>query len=325
MTSKDVLVEVKNNVATIILNRPSRANSLTPDMVLQVLGAIETFEKEPSVRVIVFTGSGKFFCSGMDMTPSNQQQMGDRLKDGTRIFLCFTSSLIDAVLSGSASAQAIRLFNTIYSAHSPYNSVLLVLTKTATDCPKPVIAKVNGPAMGGGWGLVFTADIILVDRSAYFQFSEVKRGIVPAIISAFITPQLGVAQTKQLMITGRKITAEEVRYSEIFLFRGLSNLKFGLPKGYKLGFITALAKDAEELNKVTDEFVAALLENGPEAMRRTKELVKFVAEHRHDQNLEQVEKVFKVTIQSNEAMYGMSCFMQRQKPDWTAFYAEAKL
>lgn len=79
-----------------------------------------------------------------------------------------------------------------------------------TDCPKPVIAKVNGPAMGGGWGLVFTADIILVAKSAFFQFSEVKRGIVPAIISAVVTPQLGLAKTKQLMITGRRISAEEV-------------------------------------------------------------------------------------------------------------------
>lgn len=120
---------------------------------------------------------------------------------------------------------------------------------------------------------------------------------------AYITPQLGYFRTKQLMLTGQKISAEEA---------------------FKDGWVSNLADGEGELDKLTQKYIEELKENGPGAMKRVKELVDDVGFTSHTNNLKVVAKVFGETIQSDEAMYGMSQFMQKKKPDWNAFI-ESKL
>eukprot|EP01124_Arcella_intermedia_P035986 TRINITY_DN9321_c0_g1_i2.p1 TRINITY_DN9321_c0_g1~~TRINITY_DN9321_c0_g1_i2.p1 ORF type:complete len:161 (-),score=27.29 TRINITY_DN9321_c0_g1_i2:48-530(-) len=160
--------------------------------------------------------------------------------------------------------------------------------------------------MGGGWGLLFTTDIRLAVRSAEFSFSEVKRGIVPAIISAYVVPQLGPFHAKQLFLTGEKISAE---------------------KAQEIGFLSGVVDTEEELDRETLRYVRVVLGNGPGAMSHVKSAVQFVSTHAHPENLRYVQELFDAAVvTSPEALYGMACFMQKAQPDWTQFLREqAKL
>jgi len=259
-----VKVEVKGPTGTITLYRPTRGNAISSSMGNELVQAVKLMENDPKVRVVVLTGSGKYFCTGMDLGQSNQQQVATSLEHG----------------SGASSS--------------------LMLFESLRNCKKPVIARINGPALGGGFGLVFTSDVRIVAKSAWFWFAEVKRGIVPALISAYIVPQIGPFQAKHYMMTGGKISAE---------------------KALELGFVNCVVDD-DKLDQVTNEYVEELVGSAPAAMAVVKSTVDFVAHHTHEQNLEHVQKVFNDTVHSPEAMYGMGCFVQKKKPDWSEFAAK---
>ncbi|CAG8725239.1 11090_t:CDS:1, partial [Acaulospora morrowiae] len=184
LQQKQILVSVEKEVVTITLNRPERGNSLNTSMIFEFLDAFNSAVANHSVRVIVLTGAGKFFCTGLDL------QVGKNSAEDA-------SSMFDI---------GIRLYQTI------------------KECPKPVIAKINGPAMGGGFGLIFTTDLRIAVSNAYFSFLEVKRGLIPAIISLYIVPELGTFKTKQYMLTGERITADEA-VSDKFLTCTVKDLK----------------------------------------------------------------------------------------------------
>jgi len=110
-----VLINYDNCVATITLNRPQRGNSLTPNMVQQLIDAFEKIKDNKDIRVVVLTGSGKYFCTGMDLTPTNQSEMGDRLKDGAKLssfslpaFSVILIMLVSSRISTCASTQLIQ-------------------------------------------------------------------------------------------------------------------------------------------------------------------------------------------------------------------------
>jgi len=233
------------------------------------MSTLANFTSSPQVRVVVLTASGKFFCTGMDLGASNQRDMQDQLQSGKE-------------------NEGLKLWQTL------------------KQFPKPIIARINGPAMGGGWGLLFTTDIRIAVKDAWFSFSEVKRGVVPAIISAYVVPELGSFRSRQLFLTGEKITAKQA---------------------LDYGFLSDVVLDEEGLNVATEKYVNILLESGPKAMAVIKELVHFVENHPHPENLNNVNIIFqKYVLSSEEARYGIMCFMNRQKPDWTQFHKDqAKL
>ncbi|KAJ3075193.1 hypothetical protein HDU98_008919 [Podochytrium sp. JEL0797] len=132
-------------VLTLSLNNPKRANALTSQMCNQLLEALDAAEKDPSVRVVVLTGEGKYFSAGMDLA---------RASDGS---------------------------------NAPFDAAMAVFRRIK-DFPKPTIGRVNGPALGGGVGLLFSTDIRIAVDHAFIQLAEVKRGLIPAIISLVIVP-----------------------------------------------------------------------------------------------------------------------------------------
>lgn len=118
------------------------------------------------MRVVVLTGAGKYFCTGMDLGSANQESLQQQIDQGT------------------AGHAFLRILSQI------------------RDFKKPIIARVNGPVMGGGCGVLFATDLRVMLQNSFLAFPEVKRGIVPALISAFIVPQMGLYRTKQYMLTG---------------------------------------------------------------------------------------------------------------------------
>ncbi|HVB59462.1 MAG TPA: enoyl-CoA hydratase-related protein [Candidatus Acidoferrales bacterium] len=162
----------KDLVATITLNRPESRNAISAQMIDELLAAFAELEASPA-RVVILTGAGKAFCSGMDL---------DALR--SLAGQSFDQNLDD-------SRQLAKLFLRIYGF------------------PKPVIAAVNGPAIAGGCGIATLADFTLAAPKAKFGYTEVKIGFLPAIVSVFLRRQVGEKRARDLLLSGRIFDAAE--------------------------------------------------------------------------------------------------------------------
>lgn len=258
----------EDGVGYITFNRPDRGNSITPEMGKHVQSALQECEKDNSIFAVVITGKGKFFCTGMDLGSSNQQNIDNSLA------------------SGQAASEALQLYLAI------------------KNFPKPTIAVINGPAYGGGCGIVFACDIRIGVSKAFLCFSEVKRGIVPALISSIIVPQLGEALSLQYMTTGMKLFISRL---------------------YDLGLVSVTTENVDDLIPRVKEFIAELRTSAPNATAVTKKTVQYCSAHPPEDNYKFVKNIFTTTVHSEEAMYGISCFVSKQTPDWKSLQPTSKL
>ena len=165
--------ELAGAVRTITLNRPDRRNAISSDMIEDLLAALANAEADHAVRVVIITGSGKAFCSGMDL--EMLQSVTDQTPD---------ENLGD-------SRQMARLFQRVYAF------------------PKPVITAVNGAAIAGGCGLATFSDITLAVPEAKFGYTEVRIGFIPALVSVLLRRQIGEKHARELLLTGAIIDAAE--------------------------------------------------------------------------------------------------------------------
>lgn len=167
-------LEVQETVATITLNRPEKRNAISPEMIKELLQALDDTEKG-SARVLILTGSGKAFCAGMDL---------QALKD-------FRSQTEAEIVADARSIAS--LFRRIYSF------------------PKPTIAAVNGAAIAGGCGLATLCDFTLAAAEAKFGYTEVRVGFMPAIVSSYVVRQVGEKRARDLLLSGRIFGAAEAQ------------------------------------------------------------------------------------------------------------------
>jgi methylglutaconyl-CoA hydratase len=159
-------------LALITLNRPDKRNAISYALIDELLRVLREFERSPA-QVLILTGAGKAFCSGMDL--DNLRAITGRSEEESR----------------ADSQKMAHLFRTLY------------------DCPKVTIAAVNGPAIAGGCGLATLCDFTLASAEAKFGYTEVRIGFVPAIVSTFLLRQVGEKQARDLLLTGRIIGADE--------------------------------------------------------------------------------------------------------------------
>ena len=169
-----VLVSTEGPIGVIAMNRPTKRNALSAELVDDLSRAFTDFAANESVRVIVLRGEGSAFCSGADL--DSLQSIADasameNLADSTRLMHMFQS---------------------------------------VVACPKPVIAQVQGPAIAGGCGLASVCDIVVAGRTgALFGYSEVRIGFIPAIVLVYLVQKVGDARARRLVLTGATISAEE--------------------------------------------------------------------------------------------------------------------
>ena len=163
-----------DRIATITLNRPDKRNAISYDLIEDLLAAFDEVAKSRAL-ILILTGAGKAFCSGMDL--DNLKALIGRTPE---------QSLADSQIMA-------RLFRTLY------------------DFPKPTIAAVNGAAIAGGTGLATLCDFTLAVPDAKFGYTEVRIGFVPAIVSAFLLRQVGEKIARDLLLTGRLFDATEAR------------------------------------------------------------------------------------------------------------------
>src|SRR3984885_12360227 len=168
-----LLLECRDAIATITLNRPEKRNAVTTAMIADLQTALDAIEKNHTTRVVILTGAGKAFCAGMDLEMLSaiaKQSPTENQEDSRRIA---------------------KMLRRIWSF------------------PRPMIAAVNGAAYAGGCGIATLCDFTLASTEAKFGYTEVRIGFVPAIVSIFLLRQVGEKQARDLLLTGRIVSAEE--------------------------------------------------------------------------------------------------------------------
>jgi methylglutaconyl-CoA hydratase len=225
----------------------------------EIAGALDRAQGDDSVRAVVVTGQGKAFSAGADLEFMRKVALGGP-----------EANKRDAREMGA-------LFHRI------------------SECPKPVIARVNGPAIGGGVGLMAACDIVVASAEAFFQFSEVRLGLVPAVISPFCVRRMGAATARRLFLTGERIGAADA-------------LRYGLVDHMV---------DAADLDKVVEDTCAQLLAGGPLALAEAKKLIDAVSNLPPRDVLSYTAECIARLRASDEAQEGMKAFLEKRPASWS--------
>lgn len=258
MAYQALTFEIKDRVARVTLSRPDVRNAFNGAMLSELLQVFLEMKSREDVRVVVFTGSGTSFCAGADLNWMRE------VKDYT-----YEENLKDSLV----------LADCLYAIYS---------------CPKPTIARVNGPAIGGGTGMVAVCDIAVASSDAKFSFSEVKIGVVPACISPYIVRRMGEGVCREFFLTGERLNAE---------------------RALKAGLVNQVVPP-ESLDKAVQERVDFLLTSGPNALKMCKELLEKVSDIRLEEARRYTAEVIASLRQSDEAQEGMAAYLEKRKPRW---------
>ena len=252
-------VDVHKPIASVIINRPDVHNAFNDDLVKLVTETFTELGARDDVRVIVLGGSGKSFCAGADLNWMKRMVQYSR-----------EENLEDARAVG-------RMY--------------LAIAK----CPKPVIARVHGAALGGGAGLVAACDIGIAIESVQFGFTEVKLGIIPALIAPFVIARVGPGRAREFFITGERFLA---------------------PIALNIGLIQHVAAHELALDALIESKISQILTSAPCAIAAAKELVFGVAPRTLESSLEFAAEAISRARTSSEGQAGMQAFLERQKPPW---------
>ena len=254
MSYKTLLVDDADGVITVTLNRPDVHNAFNDELIGE---AIDFFTKVPkSARAIVLRGSGQTFCAGADLNWMS------RMVSYTR-----DENVRD-------SSQLAKMYAVI------------------DECPAPVVGRITGAAIGGGVGLVAVCDIAVSAPQTKFGLSEVKLGILPAVISPYVIAKIGASQARALFLTGERFDAERA-------------LRIGL-----------VHRIAEDVDAAVAETIAQLRTSGPEAVRECKKLIAHVATHDLIDAVPYTIDAIATRRVSEEGQQGMKAFLEKKKAPW---------
>jgi isohexenylglutaconyl-CoA hydratase len=245
---------VEGPVATVTLNRPEVRNAMSLVMVEELLRCFTALREEThrNVRVAILRAAGETFCAGGDL-----RDMSAASEDGARI--------------GARLDELLRAVN---------------------EAPQVVVARIQGPAMGGGLGMVCVTDIAIADEDAMFGLPEVRLGLAPAVISPYVVQRIGFTRARQLMLTGRR-------------FNPAAALEYGL--------IHEVAP-AGQLSAQVEATVADVLKCAPNALRECKRLL-FTVLAQTD-TLEERIATFEQLRTRGEAAEGILAFIQKRSAPW---------
>ena len=252
-----LLLDIIGNLATVTLNRPEKRNAITTAMISELQSALDAVEKS-SARVAILTGNGKAFSAGMDLemlAAIAQQSPTENQEDSRRMA---------------------TMFRRIWS----YS--------------KPLIAAVNGAALAGGCGIATLCDFTLAVPEAKFGYTEVKIGFLPAIVSVFLTRQIGDKKARDLLLTGRLIEAAEAK-------------EMGL-----INEIVPAGKLMERAKELADTLIAA----SPSSMTRAKRLLTSAAAAGLDADLERAVLENARIRCTPDFKEGLASFLEKRKPVW---------
>jgi len=239
-------IERNGHVLRVTLARPERRNAFDAALIAELT---EAFADVGDARAVVLAGEGQSFCAGADVDWQR-----------SAVDLSYEENIEDAL----------RLYR---------------MCETIDQCPAPVIARVHGYALGGGSGLVACADVAIAASDAVFGFSEVKLGIIPAVISPFVLPKIG-AHARRYFLTGER---------------------FDAAVALRIGLIEEIADD---LDAAVERVLSELLTAGPEAVREAKRLI------RERPAGEETAQIAAGLRAGEEGQEGLRAFLDRREAGW---------
>jgi methylglutaconyl-CoA hydratase len=252
-------VHVEGPVARVLLARPEARNAFDGATVDALAEAFRDLSVREDVRVVVLGGEGPVFCAGADLAWMK-------------------------TVAGLSTEQNLAEART-----------LAALFAAIDRSPKPVVARVQGAALGGGSGLVAVADVVVAASDAVFGFTEVRLGLVPAVISPFVIAKIGVSAARELFLTGERFRAERAR---------------------AIGLVQHVVA-TEDLDAVVADRVQQLLQGAPGALAAAKALVRELAGGPDDAFAERTAAVIAERRASAEGREGLAAFLEKRKPRWT--------
>lgn len=260
MTQKVLSQVGADGNATVLLNRPDVRNAFDPEMVEALTSTLKKLEASSKVRSIVITGAGGNFCAGADIAHMKKSAKFSRAQN---------------VENARATA---KMLQTLYGLE------------------KPTIACVRGAVRGGGVGIIAACDIAIAEHRATFRLSEVKLGIIPAMISPFVIGAIGERYARRYMLSGEEFDAAEA---------------------YRIGLLQDICEEPE-LNAVVGRMLANLYSSGPLATLAIKELIPEVAASRIDDKLMEMlsSRIAGIRV-TPEAQEGLSAFLEKRKTAWS--------
>lgn len=246
----------ERGVATLTLARPQVKNAFDAQLIAELTSSLGRIV--PDTRCVVLRGDGDMFCSGADLS--------------------WMRSMVD----------------TSHDENASDSHALAEMFAKLDELAMPIVARVQGAALGGGAGLVAIADIAIAADDAMFGFPEVRLGILPAIVSPYVVRKIGVANATAAFVSGVRFDARRAR-------------DFGLVQG---------VEPLDSLDHTVDHFIEGILASGPAAVRTAKRLVREVA-GRPPQEVRAltVERIAEVRT-SEEGQEGMRAFLEKRRPRW---------
>ena len=256
----DVSIARDGAIARVTLDRAQLHNAFDESLIADLTAAFRSLGEDAAVRAVVLTGAGKSFSAGADLNWMKRASTYDEERN-------------------REDARALEF-----------------MLRTLDECPKPVIAMVNGAAIGGGVGLVAACDIALAAESAQFATSEVRLGILPAVIAPFVVRAIGPREARRWFLTAERFAAEEAR---------------------RIGLVHEVVP-TDQLESRTAAMVGEILKGGPEALASAKRLVQLVWMMPQGGSIRSEATVGMIAERraSVEGREGIAAFLEKRKPAW---------
>lgn len=252
--SDDLLYKVKESAAFLTINRESRRNAISQEIIASFLDHLDRADQDENVLAVCITGAGeKAFCSGADLAVTLAKEGEDRLSGARRY---------------------------------------ATLLKRMARFGKPLVARVNGPCLAGGMGLMLSCDIIIARNDAFFCTPEVNVGIFPMMIGALLYRNVNWKKAMDMVLTGRKITALEAE---------------------NMGLITR-AVEPDRLDHEVQETLKVLTSKSPIGIRIGKEAFRNMSDMAFEEAIDYLCEALGKVISTEDAMEGMTAFMEKREP-----------
>ncbi len=256
-------VERDGPFAQVTLDRPEVRNAFNAELIGELRTTFEALSTEApdALRGVVLAGSGSVFCAGADV-------------DWMR------SAIGLGVAENERDAAALH-----------------AMLAAVDRCPVPVIARVQGAALGGGMGLCAVSDVVVAAADATFGFTETKLGIIPAVISPFVLAKIGESHARALFATGQRFDAD---------------------RAMRIGLVHEVVADEVELDARVDQLVGEVRSAGPTAARAAKALVRELRALSPDEARAHTIRHIAQQRTSAEGQEGLGAFLEKRRPSWTA-------
>ena len=258
--SEALAIERQGPIGLVTMNRPERHNAFDDALIAELTDAFRSMEAEDGIRIVVLSGAGKSFSAGADLNWMKRMS-GFSMEENRR----------DAM-------------------------ALAALMRTIAHLRKPTIARVQGAALGGGVGLVACCDVAVATQGATFSLSEVKLGLIPAVISPYVVAAIGERAARRYFLTAERFTAAEA---------------------WRIGLVHEISLGEDEMDETIGALVDAMLAASPMAQKEAKDLIRAVAHRPLTSEVVQdtADRIAKIRS-SPEGREGVAAFLEKRRAAW---------